>query len=704
MDNAGWHAQRRADKEQETYRHLYQTEDGQYYPVQYAMPIPESSIGGSDTQRLPPPLPPRNRVAPEQLAHLSPEERSRFQQIARMDPPLQFMCGPLLKYDTVVNNVWYGAALIITADAGSTYSPAPVLTYEWDPDKQPTSYIIQPERTASNSSFELGPHPTDPHTPATYVSIDSRGQNARRKQVEGQEIYVYVEGNTSYTFWRFYLEIPLGGYEAEVTYHINQGQRLHFYVPGMYQNMRWAAYSCNGFSSGVNPDDFRGPGYQSGYDPLWIDLLTKHSQKPFHAVVGGGDQLYCDGVTREPELQDWLALKPEERKGYPLTDKIRNAISRYLFHHYCERFRHGAFARANSSIPMLNMCDDHDLIDGFGSYPDDLQRAPVFQEIGIRGYFFYLLFQCFINVNIDGVDDRPGQHIYKSLIVGEMGPYVQTHSHSFLSYLGPQCSILLLDCRAERTLNTVCSLAQYKKVFARLHQLPTLVEHLIVQLGIPIAYPRMVFLETALESKLNPLVALGRSGFLSGFVNKYNADAELLDDLNDHWTAKLHKQERNKLIEQFQLRARSQRLRITFVSGDVHCAAVGLFKTLKQKNGSEIPLANDYRYMVNIVTSAIVNTPPPVPVIAMVSSLATKNHKALHYINTDETMLPLFSEDTDGTQRKQKFIMGRRNWCQVDWNSKNGELVFDLRVEKEKGVGTTVSYPTQVPAPNWPRS
>ena len=51
--------------------------------------------------------------------------------------------------------------------------------------------------------------------------------------------------------------------------------------------------------------------------------------------------------------------------------------------------------------------------------------------------------------------------------------------------------------------------------------------------GIPIAYPRMVFLESALDSKLNPLVALGRSGSmgLSGFVNKFNADAELLDDL-----------------------------------------------------------------------------------------------------------------------------------------------------------------------------
>jgi hypothetical protein len=52
-------------------------------------------------------------------------------------------------------------------------------------------------------------------------------------------------------------------------------------------------------------------------------------------------------------------------------------------------------------------------------------------------------------------------------------------------------------------------------------------------LGIPIAYPRMVFLETALDSKLNPLTALARSGQLglTGFVNKFNAEAELLDDL-----------------------------------------------------------------------------------------------------------------------------------------------------------------------------
>jgi hypothetical protein len=54
-----------------------------------------------------------------------------------------------------------------------------------------------------------------------------------------------------------------------------------------------------------------------------------------------------------------------------------------------------------------------------------------------------------------------------------------------------------------------------------------------IDTGIPIAYPRMVFLESFLASKLNPLVTLGRSGSLGfkGFVNQFNADAELLDDL-----------------------------------------------------------------------------------------------------------------------------------------------------------------------------
>lgn len=57
-----------------------------------------------------------------------------------------------------------------------------------------------------------------------------------------------------------------------------------------------------GFSSGENPDEFKGQ-YESGYDPLWEDMILRHHVEPLHCMVGGGDQIYCDAITREPELQ-----------------------------------------------------------------------------------------------------------------------------------------------------------------------------------------------------------------------------------------------------------------------------------------------------------------------------------------------------------------------------------------------------------------
>jgi hypothetical protein len=140
---------------------------------------------------------------------------------------------------------------------------------------------------------------------------------------------------------------------------------------------------------------------------------------------------------------------------------------------------------------------------------------------------------------------------------------------------------------------------------------------------------------------------------------------------------------------------------VSFISGDVHCAAVGVLKTLKSKQNPEVPPIQDWRYMVNVVTSAIVNTPPPNGVLTMVSSLATKVHKTLHSIDTDETMQPIFVREPTGQPRKQKYIMGKRNWCRVEWDKQNGEMEFDIRVEREKGCGVTTGYSMRVPPPGW---
>ncbi|KAF5391297.1 hypothetical protein D9757_001947 [Collybiopsis confluens] len=667
--------------------------NGKFLPTEQVAPMDERFIGGflPPPSPAPPPLPAKDdiyndtsfhlgggsvqkTISSTELSRLSAIERSKTLRVARMDPHLQAIHGWAI---TQLQNS-------LAADAGSTYEPHPVLTYQYDPDKLPR----QKAKKSVEKSFDLGPHPADPHSTSLPLSASqvngsaSSGPNFTSRQTVGQEIWVYPGAGGTFTFWRFLIQVPLATNEMEIEYSINHGQSLRFHVPGRSQNMRWASYSCNGFSAGVNPDDFRGPGFQSGSDP-----------SPFHVMVGGGDQLYCDGLTREPELQEWVAkLKPGEKQSYPMTIEIAEAIDRFYFNHYCQVFRTGAFARANSSIPMMNMCDDH------------VYNTVKTNDVEVLSRQFAKLTHlsnCFINVEIDGLDSR--SHVNKSIIFGAPGPFVGFPSHSFLGYLGPQTSILLLDCRAERKKTQVCSPTEYENVFARLAKLPSTVEHLVIQIGIPIAYPRMVALEKALDSKFNPLVALGKNGSLglAGFVNKFNAEAELLDDLNDHWTSRTHKQERNWLISEIQAFARTKRIRVSFLSGDVHCAAVGVFKSLKDKNAPEIPPPVDHRYMINIVTSAIVNTPPPNAVIKLVAALANKTHRTMHKVQTDETMIPLFQQEPDGSSRNQKYIMGRRNWTKVSYEEGSGDLNFDIRVEIERGGGRSKGYSVSTPAPRW---
>lgn len=88
----------------------------------------------------------------------------------------------------------------------------------------------------------------------------------------------------------------------------------------------------------------------------------------------------------------------------------------------------------------------------------------------------------------------------------------------------------------------------------------------MVLLGIPIAYPRLVWLENLLTSSVMiPVKALGRTGMLGGFLNKFDGGVEILDDLDDHWTAKHHKQERNWFIQELQELAAEKSVRITIL-------------------------------------------------------------------------------------------------------------------------------------------
>jgi hypothetical protein len=158
---------------------------------------------------------------------------------------------------------------------------------------------------------------------------------------------------------------------------------------------------------------------------------------------------------------------------------------------------------------------------------------------------------------------------------------------------------------------------------------------------------------------MDPIKALGRTGLLGGFVNKFDGGVEILDDLDDHWTAKHHKGERNWFIQELQDLAAEKSVRVTILGGDVHLAAVGEFFSNKKLG---IPKDRDHRYMPNVISSAIVNTPPP-DVMADVLNRRNKIHHLDH--DTDEDMIPIFTHDTDGKPRNNKHLLPRRNWCSI---------------------------------------
>ena len=117
----------------------------------------------------------------------------------------------------------------------------------------------------------------------------------------------------------------------------------------------------------------------------------------------------------------------------------------------------------------------------------------------------------------------------------------------------------------------VVSEATYELVFDRCRReiIEGETKHLIVLLGVPIAYPRLVWLENLLTSRvMDPVKALGRAGMLGGFLNKFDGGVEILDDLDDHWTAKNHKRERNYFVQELQALASEKSVRITILGSD----------------------------------------------------------------------------------------------------------------------------------------
>ncbi|KAI0018512.1 hypothetical protein F4780DRAFT_519370 [Xylariomycetidae sp. FL0641] len=598
----------------------------------------------------------------------------------------EVICGPLLNYRRMEGNTWHGSVLIVTNLGGKTQH------YE------PTLHIGRVEAASEQSGL---------------IEEGASGVNAAEAQVPEDVRPIASDHGTDVvatclysdprcTFWQFPIACDLAATETKWAYSISgvtyksktQPKTNYFFVPAVTESMRIMFHSCNGFSVGTDEDAWSGPA-------LWNDVLRIHAKAPFHVMIGGGDQIYNDGIRVDGPLREWTDIgNPKKRRDFPFTESLRQACDDYYLRNYIRWYATEPFAQANGQIAQLNIWDDHDIIDGFGSYVNDFMKCDVFRGIGGTAHKYYLLFQHHLAPppstytsdapetkehgpmqDQDQLKDtfvKPQGPYDPCYIVGSKpGPYVAEHSMNLYAKLGARIAFFGIDARTERTRHQVNYPETYDLIFERVRRELAAAasagqpfKHLIMLLGIPIAYPRLTWLENIFSSPLiAPVKFLNRRfGFGGGVFNHFDGSVDLLDDLDDHYTARTHKKERNALIERLQTLCAEFSVRLTILGGDVHLAALGRFYS---NPNLHIPVESDHRYMCNVVSSAIVNKPPP---NAIANLLASRNK--IHHLNgdTDETLMNLFDKDpgdTTRTMNSNHVTMPSRNYAILTENSPN---------------------------------
>lgn len=157
---------------------------------------------------------------------------------------------------------------------------------------------------------------------------------------------------------------------------------------------------------------------------------------------------------------------------------------------------------------------------------------------------------------------------------------------------------------------------------------------------------------------------------------------------------------------------------MTFMSGSVNCCGAGLVHDPSHPS--------DHKTMFQLISSAVVNTPPPSYVLKLLANnkplyIPVNGHRSTPSQPTDtkEDMLDVFGTDVNGVAREGggRKLMGRRNYVAVvaydpeavqgtygrtDMHGSQGakiSLAADFMVQGEGAYGNVVKFgPVIVPS------
>jgi hypothetical protein len=543
------------------------------------------------------------------------------------------VAGPFLKFGNCVEDEWTGSVLFLTKEADA---------------------------------------------PSMSLSVrDAFGQSSGSSQKVAPPTLLEKEGG--WHFWRFDFSIALFPEQRAVDYEVQSSgvsKKATFFIQGQGKPFHMGYTSCNGISGSIPEDHY------SREDPtyLWKDMLQVHEAFPIHVLIGGGDQVYSDPIWKLPLFAAWGNLNKHKKPKAKWTEEHRVAATDFYLNNYIRSFTMDVVSDAYASLPSYMIWDDHDIWDGYGSYSKSLQSSEFFAGLFSVARKFYLLFQLQTNDELAKKNER--------------GEWIETEKGGFhtVKFMGPQIAVVGVDMRSNRTKKKILADSTYEMVKHEMMNLPSSVDHVIVLSGVPVVFPSIMMSESILFFMLalfKRSAILRRWGRSVGILDQFD-QPEILDDLLDGWASSKHEKERNKFITMLQHCALDKKYRVSILSGDAHVGGVGEIYSAQRPRPSK---AKDPLFMYQIISSAIMNSPPP---SGVVSALTRTNFAKRIDQKTRSKVKKAFGSNHEPTEK----LLAQRNWADISLavqgftgplNPKDpyyGGLRFSLRSEAPPVTGT----------------
>lgn len=403
-------------------------------------------------------------------------------------------------------------------------------------------------------------------------------------------------------------EVGLTEKPQKITYRYGT-ESWEFHVPPADPTRLRIAYaSCNGFSSLSVMKKVE------NQNDRWLNLAAQHKKDPYQLLLMGGDQVYADSIWEVTDkIQEWINKLKRFRLTTPFSEEMNKEAESFYFNLYRQRWSQEEMRDVLARIPTIMMWDDHDIFDGWGSYDKKMQECPVSQGIFAQAKEHFKMFQ------LKTADVQSGT--------------LETSGFSCAFKIG-KLAILVPDLRSERTADSILSDKSWSKIYSWMDANLAGCSHLFVATSIPVVYPSFNLMETIL-------------GIIPG-------RQEIEDDLRDHWTSKVHRAERTRLIHRLLAYSAEHKCRVTILSGDVHVGAVG-------EISSGLYTGQMYPDTIHqLISSGIVHPPPPGIALFFLKSTADNIEKIDTGITAQMAEFPSTSE---------RFI-NARNWLSLTIDDK----------------------------------